>query len=182
MSAIHDFITRCRRKLVDTSMRNRLLNYKPGARSGSVEIVGEHPVAVWEIVFQAKRPMVFRGPADDEGNTDPRRDPGLQLGDRRVSGHAVRTGRRGGCLRGRHRYGDGCSAPRQLSGDPSPCIRTADEVPSPLGHRKAHPRRTGRRDSLSSTGLSAVLRSGEFRRGASRTSAARPSQAGARGQ
>jgi very-short-patch-repair endonuclease len=70
VGAIEDFVTRCRRKLVDTSMRNRLLNYRPGSRSGSVEIVGEHPAVVWEALVVAKRAMVFRGQPDEESDVE----------------------------------------------------------------------------------------------------------------
>lgn len=70
MDAIEEFVNRCRRKLVDTSMRNRLLNFPPGGRSGAVEIVREHPAALWETIVGARRSMVFRGRAEDDPNNE----------------------------------------------------------------------------------------------------------------
>ncbi len=61
MATVYDFVEACRRKLVDTSMRNRLLNYSSGKRSLAVEIAGEQPIAIWERVIVQGKSLQFRG-------------------------------------------------------------------------------------------------------------------------
>lgn len=71
MVSVRSFVEAARRKLVDTSMRNRLLNYTTGKRSTAVEIVGEQPSAIWKtVVVDAKRLQVR---ATKENERDPRR-------------------------------------------------------------------------------------------------------------
>ncbi len=65
---LHAFVENAQRKLIDTSMRNRLLNFAGGPRSSAVEIVGEQPVAVWQALVEKKRRIVFRCGADAEGD------------------------------------------------------------------------------------------------------------------
>lgn len=70
MASVKDFVESARRKLVDTTMRNRLLNYATGKRSAAVEIVGEQPAAIWEaVVVQGKR-LQFRGTAPKNKEAD----------------------------------------------------------------------------------------------------------------
>lgn len=63
------FLDTCRAALVDTSMRSRLLNYKPGSRGGAIEVVGEHPVAVWDALVTRGARLRLRGVgAEAEGD------------------------------------------------------------------------------------------------------------------
>ena len=61
MTSVKDFVEHARRKLVDTSMRNRLLNYVSGKRSAAVEVVGEQPAAIWDALVVKNSRLQFRG-------------------------------------------------------------------------------------------------------------------------
>jgi hypothetical protein len=61
MSPVRAFLEKARKKLVDTSMRNRLLNYVGGTRTSAVEIVDEQPAALWNALVIAGRRLQVRG-------------------------------------------------------------------------------------------------------------------------
>ncbi len=60
------FLEKARRRLVDVSMRNRLLNFVGGKRSLAVEIVDEQPTALWELLVVKAKKLTLRGREPDE--------------------------------------------------------------------------------------------------------------------
>jgi hypothetical protein len=52
-----------RRNLLDTSLRNKLINYRPSKASG-VEVVGEDPVEVYRLLVKEGKSMIFIGKPD----------------------------------------------------------------------------------------------------------------------
>jgi len=52
-----------RRKLIDTTMRNRLLNYRP-SRTYGLEVTDEKSESVWRILVENVGTMTFTGPPD----------------------------------------------------------------------------------------------------------------------
>jgi hypothetical protein len=77
-----EFISHCRRKLVDTSMKNRLLNYRGGARSSSVDLEGEHPAALWDLLVAKKKALEFVGVEEPEPGVEAARasEPAVDAG------------------------------------------------------------------------------------------------------
>lgn len=55
-----------RRKLIDTTRRNRLLNYRPSKTHG-VDMVGEESASVFRILVKEGKTMSFTGPPDPPG-------------------------------------------------------------------------------------------------------------------
>ncbi len=66
MTAPAEFLEKARKRLVDVSMRNRLLNYVGGKRSLAVEIVDEQPTALWQLLVTKARKLTLRGRDPDE--------------------------------------------------------------------------------------------------------------------
>ena len=76
-SEIRSEIEKSRKELLDLSLRNPLLNYRP-SRARGVEMIGESTAQVFQTLVRDGRPMSFR-PGKDDGDED-EDNPYLQLG------------------------------------------------------------------------------------------------------
>ncbi len=62
---VHQRLENARRNLLDTSLRNKLINYRTPKASG-VEVVGEDPVEVYRLLVKEGKSMTFIGRPDSQ--------------------------------------------------------------------------------------------------------------------
>lgn len=68
-SVVRSRLEAARKNLLDTTLRNKLINYRtPKARG--VDVVGEDPVEIYRILVQEGKKMTFAGQPDDVGDDD----------------------------------------------------------------------------------------------------------------